>query len=165
MFSSDISGLAQKVISAYARENRKIVTAESCTGGLIAGALTDIAGSSAVLERGFVSYSNDAKVEVLGVLPELLKEHGAVSAEVAAAMAVGALEFSRADIALSVTGIAGPDGGNALKPVGLVYFGLATREGSVMHYKCQFSGNREDVRMQSVQEGLKLLLSVSGHGD
>jgi nicotinamide-nucleotide amidase len=154
------TSLAQKVISVFARENRKIVTAESCTGGLIAGALTDIAGSSAVLERGFVSYSNDAKVEVLGVLPELLKEHGAVSAEVAAAMAVGALEFSRADIALSVTGIAGPDGGNALKPVGLVYFGLATREGSVMHYKCQFSGNRDDVRMQSVNEGLRLLMSI-----
>ena len=165
MFSPDIIALAQKVISAYTAEKCKIVTAESCTGGLIAGALTNIPGSSAVLERGFVTYSNDAKIEVLGVDFLALEQCGAVSAQVATQMVQGALEFSRADVAISVTGIAGPDGGSAEKPVGLVYFGLATRDGVAMHYRCEFSGNRNDVRTQSVIEALKLLLTISGDED
>ena len=160
MFAPDIHALAEKIIFLYTREKRKIVTAESCTGGLIAAALTHIPGASAVVERGFITYSNDAKIEVLAVQPETLQEFGAVSAEVAEEMAQGALEFSRADVALSVTGIAGPGGGSAMKPVGLIYFGLATRHGGIMYYKCQFSGNREDVQMQAVQEGLRLLLSI-----
>lgn len=162
MFSSELLDLARKIIIAYAAEKKKIVTAESCTGGLIAAALTEISGASDVVERGFVSYSNDAKVEVLGVLPELLSAHGAVSAEVAEAMAIGALEFSRADVAVSVTGIAGPDGGTLSKPVGLVYLGLATRAGVIFHVKCQFKGNRDEVRTQAVGEGLKLLAAQVG---
>ncbi len=161
MFAPDILALAQKVISSYRAEGQKIVTAESCTGGLITGALTEIAGSSAVVERGFVTYSNDAKIEVLAVRPETLEEYGAVSEQTAEEMAQGALEFSHAHTALSVTGIAGPDGGSVSKPVGLVYFGLATREGSLLHYKCQFSGDREQIRMQAVREGLNLLLSLA----
>lgn len=161
-FPPDLHDLAQKIIGAYAAEKKKIVTAESCTGGLIAAALTEISGSSGVIERGFVAYSNDAKVEVLGVLPDFLESNGAVSAEVAEAMAMGALEFSLADVAVSVTGIAGPTGGTPSKPVGLVYLGLATRSGVIFHVKCQFKGDRGDIRMQAVREGLTLLAAQVG---
>lgn len=160
MFAPHIHDLARKVIETYTNARQKIVTAESCTGGLVSGALTEISGSSAIVERGFVTYSNDAKVELLGVLPEMITEFGAVSEQVAEAMAKGALEFSLADVAISVTGIAGPLGGSAAKPVGLVYFGLATRTGTLFHYKSQFNGDRSDIREQAVQEALKLLLSV-----
>lgn len=160
MFPEPIETLAAQIVNAYAARKMKIVTAESCTGGLIAAALTSIAGSSAVVERGFVSYSNDAKVELLGVEPELIQIAGAVSADVAEQMAQGALEFSLADVALSVTGIAGPGGGSTLKPVGLVFFGLANRSGTLMHYRCQFNGDRNTVRVQAVEEGLKLLYSL-----
>lgn len=162
MFPPDIHDLAWKVVDTYTSKRMKIVTAESCTGGLVAGALTEISGSSAIVERGFVTYSNDAKVEVLGVMPELIAEYGAVSEEVADAMAIGALEFSLADVALSVTGIAGPLGGTATKPVGLVCFGLATRGGVQFHYRSQFNGDRDDIRRQAVHEALKLLLSMVG---
>src|SRR5215475_8586330 len=102
-----------------------LATAESCTGGMVAAALTDIAGSSAVVERAFVTYTNRAKSQMLGVDPALIEAHGAVSRQVAEAMARGALAYSATDVAVSVTGIAGPDGGSAEKPVGLVWFGLA----------------------------------------
>lgn len=159
MFPPDIFDLARKTIEIYTVQKKKIVTAESCTGGLIAGALTAINGSSAVVERGFITYSNDAKVEVLGVMPDLIMEHGAVSATVAAAMAEGALEFSRADVAVSCTGIAGPTGGTPTKPVGLVFLGLAIRSITTLHYQCQFRGDRQAIRLQAVEEALKLLLS------
>ncbi len=160
MFPPDIHDLARKVIEVCASQKKKIVTAESCTGGLVAAVLTQISGSSAVVERGFITYDNGAKVEVLGVMPELLEQAGAVSGEVAEAMAQGALEFSHADIAVSVTGIAGPTGGTPQKPVGLVYIGLANRDGAIFHYKCMFKGDRDDVRMQAVGEALKLLMSI-----
>ncbi len=162
MFPPDIHDLAWKVVDEYTTQRLKIVTAESCTGGLVAGALTEISGSSAIVERGFVTYSNDAKVEVLGVMPDFIKEYGAVSEQVATAMAQGALEFSLADVAVSVTGIAGPLGGSVTKPVGLVYFGIATRTGTLFHYKSQFNGDRDDIRQQAVREALRLLLSVVG---
>ena len=146
MFPAAIHDLARNVIDNYGAQGRKIVTAESCTGGLIGGALTQISGSSAVVERGFITYSNNAKTEVLGVMPETLEKYGAVSGEVAEAMAKGALEFSLADTAISVTGIAGPTGGTSAKPVGLVYIGLATRDGVLFHVMNQFSGDRDDVR-------------------
>lgn len=158
----DIEQLAQKIISGYAAEKKKIVTAESCTGGLIGAALTSISGSSDVVERGFITYSNDAKVEVLGVMPDYLEMHGAVSREVAEAMATGALEFSLADVAVSVTGIAGPTGGTPSKPVGLVYIGFATRSGALFHTKCEFKGNRESVRLQAVKEALTMLAAQIG---
>lgn len=160
MFAPDIHQHAANIISRYAARGMKIVTAESCTGGLIAAALTEIPGASAVVERGFISYSNDAKVELLGVMPELLQISGAVSADAAEEMAQGALDFSRAHVALSVTGIAGPDGGSPLKPVGLVFFGLATKAGTRMHYRAQFSGDRTQIRQQALREGLRLLLSA-----
>lgn len=159
-FPAEIEELAYNVVTAYARKGKKIVTAESCTGGLIAGALTAIPGSSDVFERGFATYSYDSKSDVLGVLPETIKMCGAVSTQVAEAMAKGALEYSLADCAISVTGIAGPGGGTDQKPVGLVYFGLATKEGSLFHVQGNFSGDRNQVREQTVIEGLKILLSL-----
>lgn len=160
MFSPDIISLAERVIKIYAERRLRVVTAESCTGGLVSGALTAIAGSSAVLDRGFVTYSNGAKSDLLGVAPDLINLKGAVSGEVAEAMADGALAYSQANVAVSVTGIAGPEGGSLNKPVGLVCFGLATREGLRFHYRCTFDGDREDVRLQAVQQALKLLLSA-----
>jgi len=152
--------LAQKIISGYREQGRKIVTAESCTGGLVAGMLTEISGASGVFERGFITYSNDSKIDVLGVDNLAIQQCGAVSAEVAAQMAKGALEFSSADTALSVTGIAGPSGGSVDKPVGLVYFGLATRAGALLHYKCNFTGTRSEIREKAVGEAFRLLLSA-----
>ncbi|MDE2029740.1 MAG: CinA family protein [Alphaproteobacteria bacterium] len=161
MFSPEIHDLARCVLADYEARKLKIVTAESCTGGLIAAALTDIPGSSSVFERGFVAYSNDAKVEALGVMPEILGISGAVSPDVAEEMAQGALDFSQANVCVSVTGVAGPDGGTPLKPVGLVYFGLAVRKSHTrMHYRCQFEGDRCSIRMQAVAEGLRLLHSA-----
>jgi nicotinamide-nucleotide amidase len=162
MLPPDLHDLARQVIDAYREHKRRIVTAESCTGGLITSVLTEIPGSSTVVERGFVTYSNDAKIEVLGVMPDMLEDYGAVSKQTAEAMARGALEFSRADIAVSVTGIAGPDGGTLDKPIGLVYIGLASRAGATFHYQCQFKGERDDIRHDAVREALKLLLSSAG---
>ncbi len=161
MFSEEISKRARDVVVAFTTAKRKLVTAESCTGGLVAAALTDVPGASAVLERGFITYSNEAKTEVLSVMPELIAQLGAVSDRAAEEMARGALEFSHADVAISVTGIAGPDGGTDQKPVGLVYFGLATRQGVLMNYKCRFSGTRDEIRMAAVAEALKLVLTVA----
>ncbi len=136
-----------------------VATAESCTGGMITAALTDIAGSSAVVDRGFVTYTNEAKHEMLGVAMALIDEHGAVSEEVAGAMAAGALQHSRADIAVSVTGIAGPTGGGASKPVGLVWFGLARRGDGVQTENHIFEARSRDfVRTEAAQKALQLIL-------
>ncbi|PQA85776.1 damage-inducible protein CinA [Marinicaulis flavus] len=140
-----------------------VATAESCTGGLIAGALTDVPGSSAVVERGFVTYSNEAKNEMLGVPMALIARHGAVSAAVARAMAKGALLHSRADIAVSVTGIAGPDGGTARKPVGLVWFGLAVKGAPARVERRVFAeGGRDFVRTKATETALHLMLTALG---
>lgn len=143
-----------------------LATAESCTGGLIAACLTEIAGSSDVVDRGFVTYSNTAKTEMLGVPPALIAAHGAVSAEVAKAMAEGAIRHSAADLAVSVTGIAGPGGGTPGKPVGLVYIGTARRGAGASSQRCRFDGDRRAVRRQSVERALDLLsgLALSGGG-
>ena len=139
-------------------------TAESCTGGLIAGLLTEIPGSSDVLERGFVVYSNAAKQDLLGVPAETLAKHGAVSGETAVAMAEGALRASRAEVAVSVTGVAGPDGGTAAKPVGLVHFACARRGKSTQAREQRFGDiGREAVRLGSVRIGLDLLESALNH--
>ena len=147
---------AEALLARYRAAGLKLATAESCTGGLIAATLTAIAGSSDVLERGFVTYSNEAKAELLGVPAALLAEHGAVSAPVARAMAAGALAHSPADVALSVTGVAGPGGGSAEKPVGLVFIGAARRGGLVRVQRCQFPGGRAAVREASVAEALRM---------
>ncbi len=135
-------------------------TAESCTGGMIAAALTDVPGSSAVLDRGFVTYSNEAKTEMLAVPAALVAWAGAVSPEVARAMAQGAVLNSRADIAVSVTGVAGPGGGSAEKPVGLVWFGLARADGFTRVERRVFpQGSRSFVRERATETALRLLLS------
>lgn len=133
-----------------------MATAESCTGGLIAATCTDLAGSSAWFERGMVTYSNDAKVELLGVDPTLIAQHGAVSEAVARAMVVGALAHSRAQVAVAVTGVAGPSGGSTDKPVGTVWFGLAV-PGQVLTERCLFAGDRAAVRNATVQHALMRL--------
>ncbi|MBC7952981.1 MAG: CinA family protein [Rhodospirillaceae bacterium] len=134
-----------------------LVTAESCTGGMVSAALTAIAGSSTVLERGFVTYSNEAKAEMLGVPMALIQTHGAVSEEVARAMAEGALAHSRAQRAIAITGIAGPGGGNADKPVGLVHFAVASVGGTTMARQQIFSGDRDSVRHQAALTALEMV--------
>jgi nicotinamide-nucleotide amidase len=147
---------ATALVALCKAKGLRIATAESCTGGLVAGAITDIPGSSAVLTHGFVAYANEAKTQMLGVPEALLAVHGAVSSEVAAAMASGARERSCADLAIATTGIAGPDGGTADKPVGTVWFGLATPHGVTTYHRI-FPGNRDDVRKASVEFALALL--------
>lgn len=151
--------LAIEVLNACRRSSLMIATAESCTGGLIAAALTDIAGSSDVVERGFVTYSNDAKHELLGVPKHLIETKGAVSQEVAIAMAEGALKSSRADIAVAVTGVAGPSGGSEAKPVGLVHLAVAHTGHPTVHIERRFGNiGREKIRYQTVLTGLQLVL-------
>ena len=136
-----------------------MATAESCTGGMIAAACTDLAGSSNWFERGFVSYSNAAKTELLGVDAELIARHGAVSEEVARAMVEGAIRHSRAQVAVAVTGVAGPAGGSAAKPVGTVWFGWATPAGVVSETR-RFDGDRAAVRMATVRHALQRLAEL-----
>jgi len=153
---------AAQVLELFRARGLKVATAESCTGGLVAGALTEIAGSSDVVDRGFVTYSNDAKEAMLGVPPATLARHGAVSAETAAAMAVGALENSSADIVVAITGIAGPGGGTQQKPVGLVHFAVASRDGRNLARERRYGDvGRQSVREQSVAEALDLLAALA----
>ncbi|QQG35420.1 MAG: CinA family protein [Micavibrio aeruginosavorus] len=135
-----------------------LTTAESCTGGMIAMAMTERPGSSAIFERGFITYSNQSKHELLDVPKDTLLKHGAVSAQVATAMVRGALVHSRAEIALSVTGIAGPDGGSDKKPVGLVYIGFGDKSGLTEVAEHRFQGNRAEVRKQAAEAALKHLI-------
>lgn len=136
-----------------------ITCAESCTGGWVAKSITDIAGSSAWFDRGFVTYRNTAKHDLLGVSEATLDEFGAVSEETVREMAQGALHAANADLALSVSGIAGPDGGSEAKPVGTVWFGFADREGRILAVKQQFSGDRESIRLQAVVFSLQTTLN------
>ena len=152
---------ARSVIQRATAQGRIIVTAESCTGGMVAAFLTDVAGSSAVLDRGLVTYSNQAKMDLLGVPPTTLDRFGAVSAETAAAMADGALAATpAAHIAIAITGIAGPGGGSREKPVGLVYFGIAKRGIATKTAHHIFSGSRDDIRQNSVEKALDLISSA-----
>jgi nicotinamide-nucleotide amidase len=163
MFPPDLIAQAEAILADFRKRGLKLATAESCTGGLVAGVLTEIAGSSGVVERGFVTYSNAAKHELLGVPDEMLAAHGAVSEPVARAMAEGALAHSSADVAVAVTGVAGPGGGTAAKPVGLVHFAAARRGGEILHRECRFGDiGRSQVRLTSVREALQLVLRAAG---
>ena len=144
------------ILRMLKQRNKRVSFAESCTGGMLASSLVDISGASDVFDMSFVTYSNEAKSRILGVDPGILSAFGAVSPECARAMAIGAREKSNADYALSITGIAGPDGGTAEKPVGLVYIGIADREGGYAH-KFLFKGSRDQVRLSSVKHALNLL--------
>ncbi|GAB3627199.1 damage-inducible protein CinA [Pandoraea terrae] len=151
--------LAVKVGNRLREERLLLATAESCTGGMVAAAVTDISGSSNWFERGFITYSNQAKTEMIGVPADLIDRHGAVSEPVARAMAEGALINSRAQVALSVTGVAGPGGGTADKPVGMVCFGWSNRIATRVETK-QFKGDRAQVRSQAAQYALRGLLEL-----
>lgn len=157
LFSKKISEQAEALLEACRAAGTKLVTAESCTGGLVAGCLTEIAGSSDVVERGFITYSNEAKNEQLGVPMETIARVGAVSPEVAEAMATGALEHSRAGLAVSLTGIAGPGGATPGKPVGLVFIGSAKTGQPTLSERHVFEGDRTAVRLASVEAALDLL--------
>jgi nicotinamide-nucleotide amidase len=163
MIDDAIRHTAARVLDACRAHGFKVATAESCTGGLVAGALTEIPGSSDVLDRGFVTYSNAAKQAMLGVPASILEQHGAVSRETADAMAAGALVMSDADLAVAITGIAGPGGGSAEKPVGLVNFAAAARDGRRVHREKRYGDvGRSAVRREAVAEALALLEMLAG---
>lgn len=164
IFPAELIAAAETLLADLRGKGLKLVTAESCTGGLVAGVLTEIAGSSDVVERGFVTYSNEAKSECLGVPPELIGQHGAVSPEVARAMALGALAHSRADVAVSVTGVAGPGGGTADKPVGLVHLAAAAKNSRTAECVLTLppSETRTHIRLASVRRALELISEVVG---
>ena len=164
MVGQDVLDEAARLLDALRGRGLTVATAESCTGGLIAAALTSVAGSSDVVERGFVTYSNAAKTAMLGVPPALIAEHGAVSEPVALRMALGAIERSEATLAVAVTGIAGPGGGTTAKPVGLVWFGAARRGGPSWTAREVFPGDRTAVRAATVSYAFKLLRRLSGEG-
>ena len=157
MFTAVQLQQAEQLLDLYRQAGRRLVTAESCTGGLVAACLTEIAGSSDVVDRGFVTYSNEAKNELLGVPDDLIRRLGAVSGEVAQAMALGALQRSHADIAVSITGIAGPGGATASKPLGLVHLATAARPGIVAQERHVFPGDRHAVRVAALDAALRLL--------
>ena len=164
MFDPDALALAEAVLAACRTRGWHLATAESCTGGLVAAALTAIAGASEVFERGFVTYSNAAKTELLGVPAETIAAHGTVSAETAAAMARGAVARTPADLAVSITGIAGPGGGTPQKPVGLVYLGAARRDGACRVERRVFPGDRTAIREAALLEALQMLRDEARSG-
>lgn len=158
MFPADHVESAQRLVDALRKAGLRLATAESCTGGLIAGLLTEIPGSSDVLERGYVVYSDIAKVEALGVPRAVIERHGAVSAAVAVAMAQGALNHAHADVAVAVTGVAGPGGGTPQKPVGLVYVAVGRRGRDPAAQRFAFGDiGRTEVRLAAVREALALI--------
>ena len=159
--NQEFTHLSETVLDICREARLKLATAESCTGGMVAAALTDIAGSSDVVERGFVAYSNEAKTELLGVPAAMIAAHGAVSAQVATAMAQGALTRAPVDLAVSVTGIAGPGGATPGKPVGLVYFAIARKGHAGRVERHTYHGDRAAVRAAATERALELLLEAA----
>jgi nicotinamide-nucleotide amidase len=160
--SEELRAAAIAVLDACRARGLKVATAESCTGGLVTAALTEIAGSSDVLDRGFVTYSNEAKQQMLGVPADTIKKYGAVSRDTAEAMARGALRAGNADLVVAITGIAGPGGGGADKPVGLVHFAAAARDGKLIHNEMRYGDiGRSAVRHRSVLQALEMLKEVA----
>ena len=155
-----MNDLAERLVKEAIAKGVIIATAESCTGGLVSGAITSVAGSSTMFDRGFVTYSNDAKAELLGVSPDLIKRYGAVSTEVAIAMAEGALNHSKATLSVAITGIAGPGGGSVEKPVGLVHFATALKGQDTRPFEKRFGTiSRDAIRHGAVHAALHALLS------
>jgi nicotinamide-nucleotide amidase len=158
IFPQDLVQQASLLLDDAAARGIKIVTAESCTGGLVAGLLTEIAGSSAVVERGFVVYSNNAKQEMLGVPGDMIADYGAVSEPVARALAEGALIESRANLSIAITGVAGPGGGTGLKPIGLVHFASARENRAIRHEEHRFGDiGRAEIRLEAIRISLRML--------
>lgn len=163
LFPADIVEQATAIITDFSARGLMVSTAESCTGGLIAGALTEISGSSAVVDRGFVTYTNQAKTDLIGVSQATLAAHGAVSKETALQMVHGALFRSRASVAVAVTGIAGPGGGSAEKPVGLVHLAAKSRSGKILHREMRYGDiGRTEVRLATVRTALDMLVEAAG---
>lgn len=161
-FSAALLAKAEALHTACRAAGLKIGVAESCTGGLLAGLLTELAGSSDAFDRGFVTYSNQAKHDLLGVPHDMLADYGAVSEPVARAMAEGTLNVARVDLAASVTGVAGPGGGSAMKPVGLVHFGAARRGGPTLHEVHRFGDlSRAEIRLKAVETAMDMLLRLA----
>lgn len=161
VLDKSVVNAAAEVVATYVKTGLMVATAESCTGGLVAAALTSIPGSSAVVERGFVTYTNQAKSQMLGVPEGLIAQNGAVSSQIAQAMADGALAHSMAQVAVSITGIAGPGGGSDDKPVGLVYFGLARQNQPTQSFRQVFPGDRDQVRGAACLYALTLLKNAA----
>ena len=161
MFSREHTNLIQKLSHQCLKRGILLVTAESCTGGLLSSLLTQEAGSSKWFDRGFVTYSNNSKIDSLGVQGETLENFGAVSQEVANEMSTGALKNSEANLGISITGIAGPEGGSLTKPVGTVYFSIANQEKVILEHKSDFDGSRETIRKESVLFVLNKLLNLT----
>jgi nicotinamide-nucleotide amidase len=158
MIDEDIVAAAERLLAICTRKNLTIATAESCTGGLVAGTLTEVPGVSSMLDRGFVTYSNQAKQDMLGVPENILKQYGAVSRETAEAMAKGALAYAPVDLTIAVTGIAGPTGDEGGKPVGLVHFAAASRSGLLVHSEQRFGNpGRAEIRKRSVLQSFVML--------
>ncbi len=158
MLDDDIVEAAKRLLDICRRKNLTLATAESCTAGLVAGTLAEVPGISSMLDRGFITYSNQAKQDMVGVSAATLEKHGAVSRETAEEMARGAIAHAPVDLAVSVTGVAGPDGGSAEKPVGLVHFAAATRSGRLMHAEKRFGEiGRSEIRKQSVLQAFRML--------
>jgi nicotinamide-nucleotide amidase len=165
MAQDRILQLARDVVELCTEKNVMVATAESCTAGLVAAAITEIPGASQVLERGFITYSDQAKTEMLGVMPITLRQYGAVSRDTALEMAHGAMSRSEAGISVSVTGIAGPDGGSTAKPVGLVHFGGRHYKGALIHREMQFGDiGRHQVRMAAVETALEMIIELAQLG-
>ena len=163
-FPPDLIERAERLLALCRARGLRVATAESCTGGLIAACLTEVAGSSDIVDRGFVTYSNEAKRDLLGVPDELLMRVGAVSEEVARAMAAGALHHADADLAVAVTGIAGPGGATPAKPVGLVHHACAGPGGAVSHRRVVHPGGRGAVRLATVETALDMLIDGVAQG-
>lgn len=152
--------LVQSASQTLRAQGFKLATAESCTGGMISAAFTDLSGSSDIFDRGFVTYSNEAKIAMLGVSPATIEAHGAVSEQTAREMCEGSLKNSLADVTIAVTGIAGPSGGTPDKPVGLVYIGLAKKKSETRIFRHVFAGDRQAVRQQTVEQALEHLMDI-----
>lgn len=162
MIEEEIAEAARRLLDVCRRKRLLLATAESCTAGLVAGTLTDLPGTSSILDRGYITYSNQAKQDMLGVSPDTLKSHGAVSRQTAEEMMRGTLANAPVDLAVSVTGIAGPDGGSADKPVGLVHFAAGSRSGVLIHKEQRFGPiGRSDVRKRSVLQAFRMLLELA----
>ena len=163
IWPADIEEKARQIVAGFTERKLMVATAESCTAGLIAGAITEIAGSSAMFDRGFVTYSNAAKQQMIGVSAETLAAHGAVSRPTAIEMAAGALSQSAADISVAVTGIAGPGGGTAEKPVGLVHLAAARKGRETLHREMRYGDiGRAEVRLATIRTALDMLVEISG---
>ena len=161
MQSKDVINLTRVLGAKFLKQGIILTTVESCTGGLLAGKLTNIAGSSTWFDRGFITYSNQSKIDCVGVMKSTIQKYGAVSQQTASEMALGGIHYSQGNICLSITGIAGPSGGTKLKPVGTIFFAIAKKQDVIFEHHAFFDGNREDIREKALLFALNQLLALT----